>query len=342
MIILAIDTSCDDTSVSVLKDGKILSNAMSSQIQFHKKWGGVVPSIAKRMHAEKIDTVLNKALKEAKVNIEDVDYFAVTYGPGLAIALEVGINKAKELSKQYHKPLVPINHMEGHIYSNFALNKNGKGYITDIEFPYMALLVSGNHSEIIIMKDHGIYEKLGETQDDAVGEAFDKVARMIGLGYPGGAIMSKMAENGDPSRFKFPIPMQHSKDLNFSYSGLKTAVSRVVNELGELSKQDIYDISASFQYAAITELCIKVEKAMSENKVNGLILGGGVSANVYLRKRLREICKGYNIPLFLPLNKKLCTDNGAMIATCAYWKIMSGQFEEIDIDALDRKPRLSL
>ncbi len=345
MNILAIDTSCDDTSAAVVQDGKILSNIISSQIQFHKEWGGVVPSLAKRLHGEKIDIVLQKALQFAHMSMKDIDAVAVTYGPGLAIALEVGVAKAKELGNTYQIPVIPINHMEGHLYSVFAKNKNGKGNIQICRFPYLALLVSGNHTELILMSDHGRYEKIGEALDDAAGEAFDKVSRMLGLGYPGGVIISNFAKNGDANRFPLPVPMEYSKDFNFSYSGLKTATMRVVNQLKEESlfdKQRIFDIAASFQNAAIEELCLKTIKALNTYTVNGLMLGGGVSANILLRKKLRIICNKQNIPLYLPINKRLCTDNAAMIGICAYFKIQTNGIAAIQNNSFDRDPVASL
>lgn len=236
MKILAIDTSCDETSVAVVEDDRVISNQLSSQIQSHQEWGGVVPSLAKRKHEELIDFVIQKALKQARVSLEDIDVFAVTQGPGLAIALEVGIKKAKELALKYEKPLVPVNHMEGHIYSTLAKNSKGKPEIV-YEFPLLALLVSGGHTEFVVMRGHGQYEIVGQTLDDAIGEAFDKVGRMLDLGYPAGPVIERLAKEGDENRYMLPIPMIHSGDGNMSYSGLKTAAMKLVNqELDPMNK----------------------------------------------------------------------------------------------------------
>jgi N6-L-threonylcarbamoyladenine synthase len=222
MKILAIDTSCDETSVAILENDRLFSNIVSSQVELHYKWGGVVPSIAKRAHQEKLDPSIELALKRARLKIEDIDVFAVTYGPGLAIALEVGIKKAKELAKKYKKPLVAVDHMEGHIYSNLIRNSRGNFYnsFSGVKFPLLVLLVSGGHTEIIFMKDHGEYGVVGQTLDDAAGEAFDKVARPLMLGYPGGPVIEQFAENGDEDMFKLPKPIIHLKNYNFSFSGL--------------------------------------------------------------------------------------------------------------------------
>lgn len=223
MKILAIDTSCDETSVAITNNDNIISNKISSQIEFHKKWGGVVPSIARSMHEQNIDFVVKEALKHAKLELKDIDVFAVTRGPGLAIALEVGIKKIKEFVNEYKKPVIAINHMEGHIYSALSHNAKGNPKI-EYTFPLIAILVSGGHSEIVLMKDHGSYEILGKTLDDAVGEAYDKVARMLELGYPGGPMIENLAKDGDETRFPLPIPMTKTRNTELSYSGLKTAV----------------------------------------------------------------------------------------------------------------------
>lgn len=237
MKILAIDTSCDETSVAICEDGRLLSNIYFSQIDLHKKWGGVVPIIARRNHEERIDQVIEKALKLAQQKIENIDYFAVTYGPGLAVALEVGIRKVKELAKTNGKKLIAVNHMAGHTYANFALNKNGQSYgipnkqIQNI-FPLITLLISGGHTELVYMKSHLNFEIIGKTLDDSVGEAFDKIARMLSWGYPGGPIIEEFAKLGDEKRFDLPVSMVQSGDLNFSYSGLKTAVMRLIAKIG--------------------------------------------------------------------------------------------------------------
>lgn len=279
MLILAIDTSCDETSIAISRDDSILANVLSSQISSHKEWGGVVPSLAKRKHEELFPLVLRQALKTAKVKLEDIDAFAVTRGPGLAVALEVGIKKAKELALEYNKPLIPVNHMEGHLYSAFAKNSKGipydKSKVTGVstvipakagisshsvideipvfasqnrddkpttyevnyKFPLLCLLISGGHTELVLMMNHGQYEIIGETLDDAIGESFDKVGRMLDFGYPAGPVVEKVAEKGNENAFELPIPMKNSKDLNMSYSGLKTAAMKLVNDkLGSLNE----------------------------------------------------------------------------------------------------------
>lgn len=341
MFILAIDTSCDDTSAAVAKDTEILSNIISSQVELHKEWGGVVPNLARRAHEEKINAVIQKALKQSHITLEKIDVFAVTQGPGLAIALEVGIRKAKELSEKYHKPLVAVNHMEGHIYSNFV--ELGKEKMV---FPLLALLVSGGHTELVLMRDHGQYEMLGETLDDAVGEAFDKIARMIGLGYPGGAELAKVAEKGDDTKYILPVPLSRVKDLNFSYSGLKTALLRLVKELTHegttpLNKKQIEDIAASFQRVAVKHLVQRSVRAVEQTGVKSLMIGGGVSANLLLRKELRSKLKQFGTTVLYPKNKKLCMDNAAMIAEVAFYKAQRKEFVK-DLETMQRDPRLNL
>lgn len=346
MLILAIDTSCDETSIAISRDDCILANVLSSQISSHKEWGGVVPSLARRKHEELFPLVLKNALKTAKVSIEDIDAFAVTKGPGLAVALEVGITKAKELAIKYNKPLIPVNHMEGHLYSVFAKNSRGipygkskvtgastvipakagisshsvideipvfasqnrddkpTAYEINYQFPLLVLLISGGHTELVLMMNHGQYEVIGETLDDAIGESFDKVGRLLDFGYPAGPVVEKVAEKGNENAYELPIPMKNSKDLNMSYSGLKTAAMKLVNDkLGSLneygekfyntlqssvslqrkenskfkiqksksqfkSKNDkqsvIADISASFQKTAIEQIILKTQQALEK------------------------------------------------------------------------------
>ncbi len=355
MKILAIDTSCDETSVAVTEGTRVLSNKISSQIEFHKKWGGVVPGIARTMHKENIDIVVKEALLSAKTKLEEIDAVAVTQGPGLAIALEVGITKAKEISGVIGKPLIAINHMEGHIYSTLAQNKSGNPKI-NYQFPLLALLVSGGHTELVLMKNHGDYEIIGRTLDDAVGEAYDKVARMLGIGYPGGPIIEKLAKEGNPEGFPLPIPMTKTRSCDFSYSGLKTSVLYLTQKvLGEnLSKHErqkiTKDIAASFQRVAIESLVIKTKIALedlsNEYEIKDIILAGGVSANLALRKEFRKVFgprhsgASKNYRLHYPTNKKLYGDNAAMIGVAAYYSAQNGKFTE-PIN-LERLPNLSL
>lgn len=346
MYILAIDTSCDETSVAISNDRVILANIISSQVNLHIEWGGVVPSIAQRAHTERIEPAIKEALKRAGLTIEEIDAFAVTYGPGLAIALEVGIRKAKELASTYSKPLVAVNHMAGHVYANLASTKTGKSSINNLDFPTLALLVSGNHTEIVLMRNHLDFEILGATVDDAMGEAYDKVARMLNLGYPGGPIVADLADQGDQSAFKFPIPMKQSGDLNFSFSGLKTAVLYTIRDLktlngGELTKDQVVDIAASFQAAAFQAIIGKLITAVKQYQPKQIILGGGVMANTQFRKAIRNAVKPYAISLSYPNLKKLCTDNAAMIAIAAYYQLKAGDVVK-DIENLDRDPAAHL
>ncbi|MEK7458572.1 MAG: tRNA (adenosine(37)-N6)-threonylcarbamoyltransferase complex transferase subunit TsaD [Patescibacteria group bacterium] len=344
MIILAIDTSCDDTSAAVVKDKIVLSNVISSQTELHNTWGGVVPIIAKRAHQERIDAVISKALQLAKVSIQSIEVVAVTYGPGLAIALEVGVKKGKELALQLRKPLIAVNHMEGHLYSVFAQTKGKK--LAKPQFPVLALLVSGKHTELVFMKEHGEYKILGATLDDAVGEAFDKVARLLGLGYPGGAILSLIAKRGNPNAYSFTVPLHRRKDLDFSYSGIKAAMVRLVKQITmdekrSLTRKEISDLSASFQKVAIQHLVERTKRALQMVKVKSLIVGGGVSANLVLRNELRKICRSNNIPLFVPSKKILCMDNAAMIGVAAWYKAQRKEFVE-DVTKLERDPIASI
>lgn len=335
MLILAIDTSCDDTSCAILHDTQILSNVISSQTNVHKEWGGVVPSLARREHELLINPVIKKALQIAKVSINDIDVIAVTYGPGLAIALGVGIAQAQELVRTHSKPLIGVNHMEGHLLSVLANNE------VQLTFPAMGLLVSGNHTELIEVSAIGSYKMLGEVLDDAIGEAFDKVARALGLGYPGGAALAKLAKHGNDKAYNFPTPLHGVKDLNFSYSGLKAAVMRVIKEKQTLSQADAADIAASFQRVAIQHVIERVRRAFEQYHPHALLLGGGVAANVLLRKELRILCKTFNVKLLIPSNKKLCMDNAAMIGVAAYYKALRGEYAQ-DEHEVDRQPGATL
>jgi len=348
MPILAIDTSCDETSVAITNGTRVLSNKISSQIEIHKKWGGVVPGIARTMHEENIDFVIKEALQGAKIKMEDIDAVAVTYGPGLAIALGVGINKAKELGEKYGKPLIGINHMEGHIYSALAQNAMGNPKI-EYAFPLLCLLVSGGHTELVLMEDHGKYKIIGRTLDDAVGEAYDKVARMLLLGYPGGPIIEELAEGGNPDAFPFPIPMTKTRTTDFSYSGLKTSVlyltKKVFTEdMTKPERQKITkDVAASFQKAAIESLIIKTQIALedlsNEYEIKDIILAGGVSANNALRKEFRKVF-GKEYRIHYPTSKKLYGDNAGMIGVAAHHHLVKKDFTKPE--DLERNPNLSL
>lgn len=326
MKILGIETSCDETAMSVIEvsgkdDIKVLSNIISSQVKLHAKYGGVVPSLAAREHVKNIRHVFNLTLKEAGIKdfSKDIDLIAVTRGPGLGPALLVGLTFSKTIAWLYRKPLIGVSHLEGHIYSNW-LNEDFK--IKAVTFPILHLVVSGGHTELVLMKDYGKFKLIGETMDDAVGEAFDKVARLLGLGYPGGPLVSKIAEKGDPKRFPLPRPMLHSKNFNFSYSGLKTAVLYLLRDLKEQSTQinnkTKADIAASFQEAAVDVLIQKTFRAAKEYRVDSVMLSGGVSANTLLRSLFRKTAEENDLRYSRsPLT--YTTDNAAMIAVTGYF-----------------------
>lgn len=370
--ILAIDTSCDETSVAVTQGTKIISNVIWSQAMEHAKFGGVMPSLAKRMHEERIDWAIQKALRQSKLlkhqilnsnnqtipknlifqNSKQINAVAVTSGPGLAIALEVGIRKAKELAIELQIPLIEVNHIEGHLLSPLAeTNSKLKHQITQIEFPALGLVVSGGHTELVYIEEMGKYKIISTTQDDALGEALDKAARMLGLGYPGGAFLEKLASEGDKKHYPLPLPMAGRENENkFSYSGLKTAMWRLVQKIGSdpstssgLSASQIKDFASGFQDMAFKHL-IRVMKNSIENnnlQASDLLVGGGVSANLELRKRLRTLGKEFGMKVHFPINKKLCGDNAAMIGVAAglRYSYHLPVFSCQSIDVVDRKPR---
>ena len=313
MKILAIESSCDETSVAVVEDGKkVLSNVVFTQIDIHTQYGGVVPEIASRHHIEKITYVIDQALKEANLKMEDIDKIAVTAFPGLVGSLMVGINAAKTLGLAFNKEVIMVNHIHGHIYANYLED--------DFTFPVLALVVSGGHTELVLMKDHMDFEILGETLDDAVGESYDKVARVVKVGYPGGPIIDKMAALGKPT---YPLPhVKLSKDsYDFSFSGLKSAVINLCNKL-EMKHEELNanDLACSFQEAVIDVLCEKTIRAAKEYKAKQIIVAGGVAANKGLRTSLtNEVSKLDNVRLTFP-SFKYCTDNAVMIAVSGYFK----------------------
>jgi N6-L-threonylcarbamoyladenine synthase len=325
MKILAIETSCDETAIAVLEVNKtregekflILADEVASQIKIHAPFGGVVPNLAKREHIKNLPILLRRALKESK--IEKPDAVAVTYGPGLEPALWTGITFAQELSKKWKVPLVPVNHLEGHIYS--ALMKKDSFIIPAKNlFPLLTLIVSGGHTELVLSKKHLNYKILGETLDDAAGEAFDKVARMLKLGYPGGPEISKLAKLGNPKAINFPRPMIGSGDLNFSYSGLKTSVLYYLRDNQKMNKKNI---AASFEEAAIDVLVRKTVMAAQQNKMQTIGLGGGVAANDKLREELVK-----KFPKILLPEKRFTGDNAAMIAVAGYYRFLKKKFNK--------------
>jgi len=341
MKILAIETSCDDTCAAVLKNDCLISSVVSSQTDLHAKWGGVVPDIAKRAHMERIEPVIKIALKRAKISIEEIDVITVTVGPGLAIALGVGVNKAKELAIKYNKKLIGINHVEGHILANLIKNKEGKPE-RKIDFPTLALTVSGGHTKLVLVEEIGKYTVIGETLDDAAGEALDKAAKMMGLGYPGGPIVERLAETGDKNYLKLPRPLSTQKNFDYSFSGLKTSFYYQIKDWPkEKIGENLTNLSASFQDAVFDSLLIKFKKAIEFYNPKTLMASGGVVANLELRKRLRKLAKEFNTPLLMPIKKQFNTDNAAMIGLVGYYKALRGEFVETK-EELDRNPRLDL
>lgn len=325
MIILGIDTSCDDTSVAILENRKILSNIVSSQIKFHSKYGGIVPEIASRKHIEWIWDVTERALNEAKVKLNDVDLISVCHGPGLIGSLLVGLCFAKALSYASHKPLIGVNHLEGHIQAIFLEEKFP-------EFPFLTLIVSGGHTSLYRVDDFGKYKELGRTRDDAAGEAYDKVAKMLGLGYPGGPVIDALAQNGDVEKFNLPRPYLQGT-LDFSFSGLKTAVKVLLRNLGyeeEFPPEEIKrDISAAFQASVVDVLIEKVRWAGAMENLKRVVITGGVAANSELRKRAQMI---EDLEVYLP-SKSLCTDNAAMIAVAGYHRFLRGEKSDFYLNA---------
>lgn len=323
--ILAIETSCDETAAAVLV-GKVgtkpefflRSSVVKSQIEIHKKTGGVVPEVAARAHMQNILPVVQKALKDAKLKLTDIDYIAPTSGPGLVVSLIVGTEFAKGLSLASQKPILPTNHMEGHLFSAFAKHP------AKAKFPVLSLIVSGGHTMIVIMKDFKNYKVIGQTVDDAAGEAFDKVARLLSLPYPGGPEISKLAVRGKTD-INFPRPMLHDKNYNFSFAGLKTAVLYYLDkQKSKLSRQQKADIAMSFENAAVDVLVQKTMRAVKEFKCKTISLSGGVAANRTLREELAKAAKKEKVDFIVP-DSELCTDNAQMIAIAAYFNLRSGQ-----------------
>jgi len=350
-LILGIDTSCDDTSVALVRGREVLSSECSSQTELHSEFGGVVPNLARRLHEENIEEVYNRALNNNPGMINNVDYIAVTQGPGLAIDLEVGIQYAKELALRYNKPLVPVNHMEGHMYSSLLLNSKGHGLLSDTQlldsFPALALLMSGKHTEIVYVKGVGKYKKLGQTLDDAAGEAFDKVGRLLNLGYPGGPVVSEFAKKGKRGNITFTTPMRNSNDLNFSYSGLKTAAlykAKDLREKGIAEREWIYDFCRGFVDAVIDSVAIKLRPAIErKRRIKSIFVGGGVFNSEEILRSVGRIAKEYNLNFYYP-EIEYRSDNAAMIGISGYFNVLQKNFlvEKGDIEILDRNPRMSL
>lgn len=332
-LILAVESSCDETSAALVKNGReVLSNIISSQIDIHKRYGGVVPEIASRKHIEVIDFVINEAMQTAQKSFEDIDAVAVTYGPGLAGALLVGLSTAKALSFAIDKPLIGVHHIEGHIAANYIENKDWKP-------PFICLVVSGGHTNLVVVQDYNKFEIIGKTRDDAAGEAFDKVARAIGLSYPGGPEIDKLAKKGNPNAIDFPRVMIDSDNYDFSFSGLKSAVLNYINKCNmQQIDFDKADISASFQQAVADVLCSKTIRACKEYGIKKAAMAGGVCANSFLRYSMENVCKTEGIELNFP-SPLLCTDNAAMIGSAAYYEFLNGNTAGLDLNAF---PNLTL
>lgn len=332
---LGIESSCDETSVSVVKNGReVLSNVINSQVPIHEKFGGVVPEIASRNHTEAISDVTARALNEAGVKFEDIDAICVTQGPGLVGALLVGVSYAKALSYALNKPLVPVNHIEGHIAANYITYK-------ELKPPFLCLLISGGHTYLIHIKDYNDFEILGSTRDDAIGEAYDKVARVIGLEYPGGPKIDMLAKEGEAN---IELPKTHFENLDFSFSGIKTAVLNLHHKTPDINKANL---CASFEKTTTEVLIENTKKALDmlnksagavplgepKNRINKTVLAGGVSANSYIRKQFEKLGKENNIEIYFP-ELKLCTDNAAMIASAGYYNFIAGKRAELDLNAV--------
>ena len=322
--VLGIESSCDETSASIVKNGKEeLSCVISSQIDIHKSFGGVVPEIASRHHVKNITMVLEECLTKANMKMEDIDLIAITYGPGLIGSLLIGLEAAKTLSFIYKKPLIPVHHIAGHIYAN--------SLVKELQFPLLAVVVSGGHTELIEMKNHYQFEKLGGTLDDAIGECYDKVARVIGLEYPGGPKIDELAAKGE-NTYKLPLPLRDDS-YNFSFSGLKSAVINLAHHEEQvknpLRKEDL---ATSFQNVATSSIILKVKKAIQEKNIKNVIVAGGVAANKGLRKEMEKLCEECQVELSIP-PFKYCTDNAAMIAAAGYYAYLDGRIADLSLNS---------
>ena len=326
IITMGIESSCDETSVAIVKNGReVLSNIINSQISIHERYGGVVPEIASRSHVEVISNVMKKALEEANMKLEDMDAICATYGPGLVGALLVGVSYAKALSYSINKPLVGVNHLAGHVCANYISHP-------DLEPPFLCVMMSGGNTQIVLVKDYTSFEVLGRTVDDAVGEAFDKVARVIGLGYPGGPKIDKLGKEGMPN---IKLPVTHFDNLNFSFSGIKTAVINLNHNKQDINKADL---AASFEEAVSEALVNNTKKAVEQTGIKKVVLAGGVSANSYIRGKYDKMAQENDIKIYYP-ELKLCTDNAAMIASAGYYEFMKGTRSSLDLNAV---PNLKL
>ena len=328
MNILAIESSCDETAAAVVQDGrKVLSNSISSQIEIHKLYGGVVPEMASRKHIEKVIQVVDEALKEASLTMDEIDAVAVTYGPGLVGALLVGVSAAKSIAFAHNKPLIGVHHIEGHISANYIENE-------ELEPPFLCLVVSGGHTNLVIVKDYGEYEVLGKTRDDAAGEAFDKVARAIGLGYPGGPKIQKISEEGNKDAIAFPRAKVADNPFDFSFSGLKSSVLNYINSC-EMKGEEINkaDIAASFQEAVVDVLVSHTIEGAKQLGFKKIAMAGGVASNTVLREEMKEACERRGFMFYHP-SPILCTDNAAMIGAAAYYDYKKGLISDLTLNAV--------
>ncbi len=328
LLVLGIETSCDETAAAVVKNGRtVLSNVISSQIELHTLYGGVVPEIASRKHIEKINPVIKEALSQAEVSLEDIDVIGVTYGPGLVGALLVGVAHAKAISYAANIPLVGVHHIEGHISANYI-------QYPELQPPFLCLIVSGGHSHLVIVKDYSDYEILGRTRDDAAGEAFDKIARSIGLGYPGGPKIDALAKEGNRKAIDFPRAHVEGAPYDFSFSGLKSSVLNYLNS-AQMKDETINkaDVAASFQEAVVEVLVTNTMKAASDYGIDKVAIAGGVASNSRLRSAMESACEDNNLKLYYP-EHIYCTDNAAMIASAAYYDYLKGNRSDLDLNAV--------
>lgn len=327
MLILAVESSCDETAAAVVEDGRyLISSIVSSQIPYHEIYGGVVPEIASRKHVEVISSVTRLALKKAKIDIKDLNALAVTYSPGLVGSLLVGINFIKGMSIASKLSIIPVNHLKAHIAANYLVFKN-------LRPPFLGVVVSGGHTSMFHVKNYTDYTLVGNTLDDAMGETFDKVARVLGISYPGGANLDKIAECGDDSMYDFPIPKVEGKNFNLSYSGLKTSVINLVNKMkmkDEIIKKE--DIAASFRKVAVKNLVEKIIKARNKLNLRNVVIAGGAASNLLLRRELKKESLVNNFKLYIP-NPNLCTDNAAMVGAQGYFEFKSGNVADLSLNA---------
>lgn len=337
-LILAIDTSADDTSAAVTQGTRVLSNVIASQTELHKQYGGIFPTVAKLAHKENIAPTVAAALKRAHVSEKDIDAVAVTQGPGLAPALEVGITFAKELATAWNVPLIPVNHVEGHLLSALAQPASSSVPLT-ITYPVLGVVVSGGHTSFVLVEAVKKYTVLGQTLDDAAGECLDKVGRMLNLGYPAGSAIEQFAKLGNEKAIEFPLPLTTVKTFDVSFSGLKTFSRNILarkTSTQPLNQQEIYDFCASIQYGVFRHICYKVGKILGKYSINEVLLGGGVSANTTLRKMLRQTIRKHALKLKVPYTKRLCMDNAAMIGVVAGMNT-----KKSSIESIERQPNLA-